>query len=135
MNFLGIKNARFIDPNNIFVDLILETDEGDLPFTYSPYDNSPATFFVKDKLSSTYIDSYKITLEQAKEYLKNEISQKRWEESIKPIKIEKYNIDFPTDETSLINLNNEIDNLKTEIEYGKKTKDSIIKWKIYGNFF
>ncbi len=58
MNILNIRNAKYIEPTNTFIDLILETDEGDIPFTYHPDDDAPASKEVKARLGTFAIDPY-----------------------------------------------------------------------------
>lgn len=58
MEILNIRNAKYIEPTNTFIDLILETDEGDMPFTYHPDDDAPASKEVKARLGSFTIDPY-----------------------------------------------------------------------------
>jgi hypothetical protein len=53
MNILNIRNAKYIEPTNTFIDLILETDEGDIPFTYHPDDE--CTCFQRGQGKAWYI--------------------------------------------------------------------------------
>lgn len=52
MNFIGIGNARYVEPTETLIDLDLETDEGIIPFTFDPSDTTPATEYVRNRLSA-----------------------------------------------------------------------------------
>ena len=52
MNILGIKNAKYIEDTNTIIDLVLETDEGDMPFSFHPADDAPATEYVRGNLGT-----------------------------------------------------------------------------------
>ncbi len=58
MTILGIKEARFIEETGTLIDLVLETDEGDLPFAYNPNDDAPATEYVREKMGTFPIAAY-----------------------------------------------------------------------------
>lgn len=58
MNILGIKNAKYIEDTNTFIDLVLETDEGDMPFGFHPADDAPATKYVRSKLGTFPVAPY-----------------------------------------------------------------------------
>jgi hypothetical protein len=58
MSFIGIENARYIDPTGTLIDLELETDEGIIPFTFDPSDTAPATEYVRERLSGLEIAGY-----------------------------------------------------------------------------
>ena len=52
MNILGIKNAKYIEDTNTIIDLVFETDEGDMPFSFHPADDAPATEYVRGNLGT-----------------------------------------------------------------------------------
>jgi hypothetical protein len=58
MNILGIKNAKYIEDTNTIIDLVLETDEGDMPFGFHPADDAPATEYVRSKLGTFPVAPY-----------------------------------------------------------------------------
>jgi hypothetical protein len=58
MNILGIKNAKYIEDTNTIIDLVLETDEGDMPFGFHPDDDAPATEYVRSKLGTFPVAPY-----------------------------------------------------------------------------
>ena len=58
MNILGIKNAKYIEDTNTIIDLVLETDEGDMPFGYHPADDAPATEYVRSKMGTFPVAPY-----------------------------------------------------------------------------
>lgn len=58
MNILGIKNAKYIEDTNTIIDLVLETDEGDMPFGFHPADDAPATEYVRGKLGTFPVEPY-----------------------------------------------------------------------------
>lgn len=58
MKFLDIKNARSIAPDDSVIDLILVTDEGELPFTYDIEDTSQASLFVREHIKNIQVGEY-----------------------------------------------------------------------------
>ena len=58
MNILGIKNAKYTEGTNTIIDLVLETDEGDMPFGYHPADDAPATEYVRSKMGTFPVAPY-----------------------------------------------------------------------------
>jgi hypothetical protein len=83
MNFLRIKNPIYIDSTRI--DLTIETDEGDLPFTYDPDDTEQASLWVKENIDLTQVSPYVAPvypIELLKEKKKNEIANARYEEEV-----------------------------------------------------
>jgi hypothetical protein len=58
MNILGIKNAKYIEDTNTFIDLVLETDEGDMPFCFHTADDAPASKYVMSKLGTFPVAPY-----------------------------------------------------------------------------
>lgn len=58
MNILGIKNAQYVEETNTTIDMVLETDEGDMPFGFHPADNAPATEYVRSKLGTFPVAPY-----------------------------------------------------------------------------
>lgn len=58
MKFLDIKNARSIAPDDSVIDLILVTDEGELPFTYNIEDTSQASLFVREHIKNIQVGEY-----------------------------------------------------------------------------
>lgn len=106
MNILGIKNAKYIDATNTLIDLVLETDDGDLPFTYSPKDTAPASDFVRSKLSNLSITPYIApplpTLDEMKAEKLAYIANARWQEEVAPYFYPPKNAYFDTSERSQI---------------------------------
>ena len=58
MNILGIKNAKYIEDTNTFINMVLETDVGDMPFVYHPADDAPATEYVRSKMGTFPVAPY-----------------------------------------------------------------------------
>lgn len=106
MKFLGIKNAQAMTPNNTIIDLILITDEGELPFTYNVFDTEPASLFVKEQLGSVMIAPYTLpplpSLTKLQTTKKEEIRQ-AWLNEINnvgmPVLGYSFNVDFNVEDT------------------------------------
>ena len=83
MSFIGIENARYIDPTGTLIDLELETDEGIIPFTFDPSDTAPATEYVRERLSGLEIAGYEAppppSLEELKAAKAAEMAAARFE--------------------------------------------------------
>jgi len=72
MNFIGIGNARYVEPTETLIDLELETDKGIIPFTFDPSDTAPATEYVRERLSTMTPAPYKAPPPPSLEGLKAE---------------------------------------------------------------
>lgn len=58
MRFIDIKNPKFITSDNRRIDITLVTDEGELPFTYDPDDEAPASQWIKSNLVLSSVAPY-----------------------------------------------------------------------------
>lgn len=101
MNFIGIGNARYVEPTETLIDLELETDEGIIPFTFDPSDNAPATEYVRERISTLKIAPYiPPPLEEAVESEIERIARQRW--------YEKMEADYKAFKTELLKTDSEI---------------------------
>ena len=133
MNILGIKNAKYIEDTNTIIDLVLETDDGDLPFTYSPKDTAPASDFVRSKLSNLSITPYIAppppSLEEVKASKKSEIAALRWDEMSQPTLVEGYSQLWYSDKDSMNDMLRASLDLQTAISLGYFPSDYSLQWK------
>jgi hypothetical protein len=106
MNILGIKDARFIEETGTLIDMVLETDEGDLPFTYNPIDDAPATEYVRGNLGTfpvaPYVPPTPPTLDELKAAKRTEIASARWNDESSPFYYGPKLATFDTSERSQI---------------------------------
>lgn len=101
MKFLDIKDAQSIAPDNSVIDLILVTDEGELPFTYDIEDTSQASLFVREHIENIQVGEYVPPLPPSFPELqaakKEEIKQ-NWLNEINnvgmPVEGYNFNVDF-----------------------------------------
>ena len=106
MNILGIKDARFIEETGTIIDLVLETDEGDLPFAYNPIDDAPATEYVREKMGTFPIAIYEPppppTLDELKAAKRAEIAAARWEAETAGIDVNGFTVRTDRESQALI---------------------------------
>lgn len=101
MKFLDIKDAQSIAPDDSVIDLILVTDEGEIPFTFAINDDAPASLFVRERLASLTVEPYippaQPSMEEFQVAKKEEIRQ-AWLNEINnvgmPIEGYDFNVDF-----------------------------------------
>lgn len=58
MEFLGIKSAQAMVPDGSIINMIIVTDEGELPFTYNIEDTSQASLFVREHIKNIQVGEY-----------------------------------------------------------------------------
>ncbi len=58
MEFLEIKNARYLDEVGALIDLTLVTSDGEIPFTYNANDDEAASLFVRERMGTFPISPY-----------------------------------------------------------------------------
>lgn len=106
MNILGIKNAKYIEDTNTIIDLVLETDEGDMPFSFHPADDAPATEYVRGNLGTfpvaPYVPPPPPTLDELKAAKITEIASARWNDESSPFYYGPKLATFDTSERSQI---------------------------------
>lgn len=105
MTIIGIKDARFIEETGTLIDMVLETDEGDLPFAYNPIDDAPATEYVREKMGTFPIAAYEppvVSIEDLRTAKRAEIAAARWYEETAPFFYGLKDASFDTSERSQI---------------------------------
>ncbi|WP_286952886.1 MULTISPECIES: DUF4376 domain-containing protein [Aminobacterium] len=82
MEFLEIKNARYLDGVGELIDLTLVTSDGEIPFTYSANDGEAASLFVRERMGTFPISPYTppppTPLSELKAAKRAEIAHARW---------------------------------------------------------
>ena len=133
MNFLGIGNARYVEPTETLIDLELETDEGIIPFTFDPSDTAPATEYVRGILSTITPTPYEAppppSLEEVKASKKSEIAALRWDEMSQPTLVEGYSQLWYSDKDSMNDMLRASLDLQTAISLGYFPSDYSLQWK------
>ena len=133
MNFIGIGNARYVEPTETLIDLELETDEGVIPFTYDPSDNEPATEYVRERLSTLAPAPYQAppppTLEELKAAKRAEIASARWSEMVQPSMVAGYTSLWFADKESLNDMLRASSDLQMAIALGHLPENSTVQWK------
>lgn len=105
MKFLDIKNARSIAPDNTLIDLVIITDEGEIPFTFDINDDAPASLFVRERLVSLPVEPYippePPSIKELQVAKKEEIKQ-AWLNEINtvgmPVEGYNFNVDFDVED-------------------------------------
>lgn len=91
MEFLEIKNARYLDEVGALIDLTLVTSNGEIPFTYSANDNEAASLFVRERMGTFPISPYTppppTPLSELKAAKRAEIAQARYNAEIAGVTI------------------------------------------------
>ena len=133
MNIFGIKNAKYIEDTNTIIDLVLETDEGDLPFTYNPIDDAPATEYVREKMGTFPIAIYEPppppTLYELKAAKRAEIASARWSEMVQPTMVAGCTSLWFADKESLNDMLRASSDLQMAIALGYLPENSTVQWK------
>ena len=133
MNFIGIGNARYVEPTETLLDLELETDEGIIPFTFDPSDTAPATEYVRGILSTITPTPYEAppppSLEEVKASKKSEIAALRWDEMSQPTLVEGYSQLWYSDKDSMNDMLRASLDLQTAISLGYFPSDYSLQWK------
>ncbi len=106
MEFLEIKNARYLDAAEALVDLTLVTSDGEIPFTYSASDDEAASLFVRERMGTFPISSYTppppTPFSELKAAKKAEIAQARYNAEIAGVTINGVSIKTDRESQGLI---------------------------------
>lgn len=106
MEFLEIKNARYLDEVGALIDLTLVTSDGEIPFTYSARDDEAASLFVRERMGTFPISSYTppppTPLSELKAAKKAEIAQARYNAEIAGVTINGVSIKTDRESQGLI---------------------------------
>lgn len=106
MEFLEIKNARYLDEGESLIDLTLVTSDGEIPFTYSANDGEAASLFVRERMGTFHISPYTppppTPLSELKAAKKAEIAQARYEAEIAGVTINGISIKTDRESQGLI---------------------------------
>lgn len=130
----SIKNARYITEDG-WIDMTLVTDEGDIPFTYSPDDDAQASRWIRDNLSGLTIAPYvpppPPTLEELKAEKLRELAADRWTEMEQPTTLQGFGDALFDPKKEVVNdMLRVTDNLKAAIALGHMPPDTVIHYKI-----
>lgn len=138
MILYSMKNAQYINENG-WIDLILETDDGDMPFTYNPWDDSPVSMGVRDLLDTITILPYvpkQLTLDEYKENKIKELAAARWDEMQQPAEFTMFpNILWDSRKEVVNDMHRTTDNMRNAIAMGEMQETDVIYYKTYNNVF
>lgn len=106
MEFLEIKNARYLDEGESLIDLTLVTSDGEIPFTYSANDGEAASLFVRERMGTFPISPYTppppTPLSELKAAKKAEIAQARYNAEIAGVTINGVSIKTDRESQAMI---------------------------------
>ena len=106
MEFLEIKNARYLDEVGVLIDLTLVTSDGEIPFTYSANDDEAASIFVRERMGTFPISPYTppppTPFSELKAAKKAEIAQARYNAEIAGITVNGVSIKTDRESQGLI---------------------------------
>ncbi len=106
MEFLEIKNARYLDEMEVFIDLTLVTSDGEIPFTYSANDDEAASLFVRERMGTFPISPYAppppTPFSELKAAKKAEIAQARYNAEIAGVTVNGVSIKTDRESQGLI---------------------------------
>ena len=106
MEFLEIKNARYLDEVGALIDLTLVTSDGEIPFTYSANDDEAASLFVRERMGTFPISPYTppppTPFPELKAAKKAEIAQARYNAEIAGVTINGVSIKTDRESQGLI---------------------------------
>jgi hypothetical protein len=106
MEFLEIKNAKYLDEAGALIDLTLVTSAGEIPFTYSASDDEAASLFVRERMGTFPISSYTppppTPFSELKAAKKAEIAQARYNAEIAGVTVNGISIKTDRESQGLI---------------------------------
>lgn len=106
MEFLEIKNARYLDEVGALIDLTLVTSDGEIPFTYSANDDEAASLFVRERMGTFPISPYTppppTPFSELKAAKKAEIAQARYNAEIAGVTVNGVSIKTDRESQGLI---------------------------------
>ena len=106
MEFLEIKNAKYLDEVGALIDLTLVTSDGEIPFTYSANDDEAASLFVRERMGTFPISPYTppppTPFSELKAAKKAEIAQARYNAEIAGVTVNGVSIKTDRESQGLI---------------------------------